>query len=168
MTSVLKPDRMGKPARRRLKKKIDDEGIQRLQKVFDPLNAEQEAEINHSTSTPAELDEDGISPSQDTTRRTRSSRSGHASTMLEDRGSPNLGVLEEPSEQTSFGAQRSSLAPEGLNDDMTNARGFSRLSGLLDQTHLIYPATVLTCQNQSTEQLKLLPLVKERLQFSWR
>lgn len=168
MTSVLKPDRMGKPARKTLKKKNDDEGIQRLQKVFDPLNAEQEAEINHSTSTPAELDEDGISPSQDTTHWMRSNRSGHASTMLEDRGAPNLAVLEEPSEQTRFGAQRSSLAPEGLNDDMTNARGFSRLSGLLDQPHLIYPAMVLTCENQSTEQLKLLPLVEERLQFLWR
>ena len=168
MTSGVKPDRMGKPAKKRLKKRNDDEGIQRLQKGFDPSNAEQEAEINHSTSTPAELDENGISPSQYTTRRMRSSRSGHASTMLEDRGAHNLGVLEEPSEQTSFGAQRSSLAPEGLNDDMTNARVFSRLSGLLDQPHIIYPTMVLTCQNQSTEQLKLLPLVKERLQFSWR
>ena len=168
MTSGVKPNRMGKPARKRLKRKNDDEGIQRLQQGSDPSNAEQGAEINHSTSTPAKLDEDGISPSQHTTRWVRSSRSGHASTMLEDSGAPNSGVLEEPSEQIGFGAQRLSLAPEGLHDDMTDARGFSRLSGLLDQQHLIYPAVVLTCQNQSTEQLRLLSLVKERLQSSWR
>ena len=166
MTSALKPDQMGKPASKRLKKKNDSEGIQRVQKVFKSLNAEHEAETNHSTSTPAELDENGISPPQDTTLRIITKRSDRDSTLLEDRGAPSLDVFQEPPEQTSFGAQRASLAPEGLNDDMINARGFSRLSGLLDPPHLIYPAMMLTCQKQSTEQLKLLPLVKERLRSS--
>ena len=166
MTSVLKPDRICKPASKRLKKKNDSEGIQRRQKVLDSFNAEQEAELDHSTSTPAEMDENGISLPRDTTLRVTTNRSGHASTMLKDRGAPTLGVYQEPFEQIGFGAQSSSLAPEGLTDDMINARGFSRLSGLLDRPHFIYPAMTLTCRKQSTEQLKLLPLVKERLQSS--
>ena len=165
MTSVLKPDQMGKPASKRLKKRNDSEGIQRVQK-FDSLNAEHKAEINHSTSTPAELDEIGISPPQDTTLRMTTKRSDHNSTLLKDRGPSTLGVFQEPPEQTSFGAQNASLALEGLNDDIINARGFSRLSGLLDRPHLIHSAMMLTCQKQSTEQLKLLPLVKERLRSS--
>lgn len=166
MTSVQKPNRMGKPATKRLKKKNDSEGIQRVQKVFESLNAENEAEINHSTSTPAELDENDISAPQDTTLRTNTKRSDHDSTLLNDRGAFTSGVAQEPPEQTSFGAQNASLALEGLNVDMINARGFSRLSGLLDRPHLICPAMMLTCQKQSTEQLKLLPLVKERLRYS--
>ena len=166
MTSVLKPDRRCNPASKRLKNKNDSVGIQRRQKVYVPFNAEQEAELEHSTSTPAEMDENGISPPQATTLRITTNRSGHTSTMLKDRGAPTLGVYQEPSEQTCFGAQSSSLAPKGLTDDMINARIFSRLSGLLNRPHLIYPAMTLICPKQSTEQLKLLLLVKGRLQSS--
>ena len=145
MTSVLKLDRTGKHASKSLKKRNDSEGIQRVQKVVDSLNAEHEAKVNRSTATPADLDENGISPPQDTTLRTNTKRSGRESTLSKDRGAPTLGVFQEPPEQTSFGAQSASLALEGLNDDMINARGFSRLSGLLDRPQLIYPAMMLTC-----------------------
>lgn len=157
---------MGKPASKRLKKKNDIEGTQAFQKVFGSPNAEHEAEIIQSTSTPAELNENAISPPQETTLRITTNRSGHASTLSKDRGTPTLGVFRGTSDHTRTGAKSSSLASEGFNDGMINARGFRRLSGLLGRLHLIYPGMIMTCQKQSTEQLKLLPLVKERLRFS--
>ena len=139
MTSVQKPARMGKPASKRPKKKNHSGGYQRLQKVLDSVDVEHEAEINPSTSPPAELDEYGISPPQDTALRVTTNRSSHASTMLKDRGTPGSRVSEETSGHTSLRAQSSSLAPEGFNNNMINARGFSRLSGLSNRPHLIYP-----------------------------
>ncbi len=145
MTSVLKPNRMGKPASKRPKKKNQSEGIRRPQKVLDSVNAEHEAEINPSESTPVELDENGIGPPQDITLRVTTNRSGHASNMLENGGTPALNASQETSGHTSLRAKSSSLAPEGFNNDMTDARGFSRLSGLSDRPHLIYPGMILTC-----------------------
>ena len=168
MTSVSKPKRTGKPASKRPKKNNISEGIQRLQNVTGSVNAEHEAEINPSTSTPAELDENGISPPQDTTLRVTTDRSGHASTMSKNGGTPVLSVSQETSGHTSLRAQSSSLAPEGFNNDMIHAGGFSRLSGLSNRPHGIYAGMILTCFKQSTEQLKLLPLVKQRLRSSWR
>ena len=168
MTSVLKTDRRGKSASKRPKKKNHSEGIKRLQKVPDSVNVEQEADINPPTSTPAGLDENGISPAQDTTLRITTNRSGHALTLLENRGTSALSVSPKTSGHTNLEAQSSLLSSEGFNNDTINARGFSRLSGLSYGPHLIYPGMMLTCLNQSTEQLKLLPLVKQRLRFSQR
>ncbi len=144
MTSVLKSDRVGKPASKRPKKKTDSEGIQRLQKALDSLNAEHEAEIRPSTPTPAGLDEDGISPPQETTFQINAKRSGHASTMFENRGTPALDASPETSGLTNPGAQSSSRAPEAFNNDMIKARGFGRLSGLSARPHLIYSGMRLT------------------------
>ena len=165
MTSALKPSRKGRPTNRKLKKKNHSVGIQRLQKVLGSVNAEHEAEINPSTSTPAGLDESGISPPRDTILRATIDRSGHASTMLRNGGAPASSAPRETSGHTSPRAQSSSLAPEGFNNDMTNGRGFSRLSGLSYRPHLIY-SMIMTCYKQSTKQWKLLPLVKQRHRFS--
>ena len=156
---------MGRPASKRPKKKNPNEGIQRLQNVRGSVNAEHEAETNPSISS-AEPEKNGISPPQDTTLRMTTNRSGRASMMLKKGGSPALSVSQEISRHTSPRAQSSSLAPEGFMNDTINARGFSRLSGLSGRPHLIYPGLILTCSKQSSEQLKLLPLVKQRLRSS--
>ena len=145
MTSVSKSNQMGKPASKRAKKQNNSKCIQRLQSVTGSVNAGHEAEINPSTSTAAEPDERGISPPQDTTLRATTDRSGHASTRLKNGGTPVLSVSQETSGHTSFRAQSSSLAPEGFHNDMINAGGFSRLSGLSDCPQLVYPGTILTC-----------------------
>lgn len=157
---------MGKPASKRPKKKNPNEGIQRLQNVRGSVNAEHEAETNPSTSTSAEPEKNGISPPQDTTLRMTTNQSGRDSMILKKGGSPALSVSQEISGHTSPRAQSSSLAPEGFMNDTINARGFSRLSGLSGRPHLIYPGLILTCFKQSSEQLKLLPLVKQRLRSS--
>ena len=144
MTSALKPSRKGKPPNKKLKKKNHSVGIQRLQKVLGSVSAEHEAEINLSTSTPAGLDESDISPPQDTILRATIDRSGHASTILKDGGIPASSAPRETSGPTSPRAQSSSLTPEGFNNDMTNGRGFSRLSGLSHWPHLIY-SMIMTC-----------------------
>ena len=142
---------MGKPASKRPKKKYNSEGIQRLQNVTGSVNAEHEAEINPSTSTPAELDENGVSPPQDTTLRLQvtTDRSGHASTMLKNGGTPVLSVSQETSGHTSLRAQSSSLAPEGFNNDMIHAGGFSRLSGLSNRPRRICAGMIMTGLNRA-------------------
>ena len=154
------------PASKRPKKGTDSKGIERLQKARGSLNAGQETEIRPSISTPAELDENGIRSFHETTLQTTGKRSGHASTMLEDRGTPALGASQETSGLTNLETQSSSPVPEGLNNDTIKARGFGRLSGLSARAHIIYSGMRLTSQKQSTEQLKLLPHVKQRLRFS--